>query len=123
MADPFTRAKLRLLDRGMHDGRLTAGSRLVFYEIIQHVNRVSGNAWPSEERIANRLQIDVKTVKRSIGPLQKFDYVEVKREGRHNTYRPKIEVPKGGKLSSVDRSATGGKLSRRKGTKTAPYLP
>ena len=35
MADPFSRAKYRLLDRAMHDGRLTPASRLVFYEIIQ----------------------------------------------------------------------------------------
>jgi hypothetical protein len=40
MADPFSQAKHRLLDRAMRDGRLTPASRLVFYEIIQHVNRV-----------------------------------------------------------------------------------
>ena len=55
MADPFTRAKLQLLDRAMHDGRLTPAARLVFYDIIQHVNRVSGDAWPSELRLAGRL--------------------------------------------------------------------
>ena len=82
MADPFSQAKHRLLDRAMRDGRLTPASRLVFYEIIQHVNRVSGDAWPSEARLANRLQIDVKTVKRALPPLKLCGYIEVKKNGR-----------------------------------------
>lgn len=88
MADAFTRAKLRRLNEAMHDGRLTASSRLVFYEIVQHINRVSGNAWPSELRLAERLHIDVKTVKRALPPLCACGYIEIEKTGRHNTYRP-----------------------------------
>lgn len=57
----------------MHDGRLTATARLVFYEILDHVNRVSGDAWPSEQRISDRLGFDERTVRRarSPGPTQR----------------------------------------------------
>ena len=113
MADPFSQAKHRLLDRAMRDGRLTPASRLVFYEIIQHVNRVSGDAWPSEARLANRLQIDVKTVKRALPPLKLCGYIEVKKTGRHNTYRRMFDgPPNGDKLSPIDQMAPGDKLSR-----------
>jgi len=128
MADPFSQAKHRLLDRAMRDGRLTPASRLVFYEIIQHVNPVSGDAWPSEARLANRLQIDVKTVKRALPPLKLCGYIEVKKNGRHNTYRPMFDgPPNGDKLSPMIRwvqeticPGIGDKLSLRQGTKTAP---
>lgn len=109
VADPFARAKHKLLDRAMRDGRLTPASRLVFYEIIQHVNRVSGDAWPSEVRLADRLELDVKTVKRALPPLQSLGYIEIKKQGRHNTYRPALEsARKGDNLSPVDGVPTGG---------------
>src|SRR5260221_645213 len=108
MADPYTRAKMRLQDRGMHDERLTPAARLVFYEILSHLNRVSGDAWPSEERIAIRLGLEVRTVRRAIHGtkhskkrpnsnrkkpprecgLVALGYITVEVDGRSNTYRP-----------------------------------
>ena len=118
MADAFTRAKLRLLDCAMHDGRLTPSSRLVFYEIVQHINRVSGNAWPSELRLADRLHIDVKTVKRALPPLCACGYIEIEKTGRHNTYRPVFDTArKGDNLSPIE-GAHG-----RAGVPTGGHLP
>ena len=112
MADAFTSAKLRLLNDAMHDGRLTPSSRLVFYEIVQHINRVSGNAWPSELRLADRLHIDVKTVKRALPPLQAYGYIEIEKTGRHNTYRPVFDkARKGDKLSPIE-GAQGAHVER-----------
>jgi hypothetical protein len=122
MADAFTRAKLRLQDRGMHDARLTAAARLVFYEILQHLNRVSGDAWPSEERIARNLGIEVRTVRRAIHGyetvrkgnavkqpgLVDLAYLTVEVDGRSNTYRPVFEVDPQtpDKMSAVPNAAT-----------------
>lgn len=116
MADTFTRAKLRLQDRGMHDARLTPAARLVFYEILQHLNRVSGDAWPSEERIARNLGIEVRTVRRAIHGDKKrqtlglvgLGYITVEVDGRSNTYRPVFDVdPKTpGKMSAIPAAGT-----------------
>ena len=73
---------------------------------------MSGDAWPSEARIANRLQIDVKTVKRALPPLKLCGYIEVKKNGRHNTYRPMFDGPlNGDNLSPIDQMAPGDNLS------------
>jgi hypothetical protein len=122
MADAFTHAKLRLQDRGMHDARLTPAARLVFYEILYHLNRVSGDAWPSEERIARNLGIEVRTVRRAIHGyetvrkgqtvkqpgLVELAYLTVEVDGRSNTYRPVFELdPRTpDKMSHVARDVT-----------------
>ncbi|MBS0245500.1 MAG: helix-turn-helix domain-containing protein [Proteobacteria bacterium] len=103
MADAFTRAKLRRLDGAMRDSRLTASTRVVFYEIVQHINRVSGNAWPSELRLAQRLGLGLATVKRAVIQLREFGYIEFEKTGRHNTYRLAFsEAGKGIILSPVE---------------------
>lgn len=103
MADAWTRRKLELQDRVMHDARLTPAARLVFYEILQHVNRKSGDAWPSEKRLADNLGLEERTVRRAIhgdprprktgneagAPgLIALGYITVEMDGRCNTYRP-----------------------------------
>lgn len=72
----------------MRDGTLTPATRLVGWEIYWCVNKVSGEAWPSEETIARRLGIDVKTVKRGVKALKLAEYIEVENNGRSNIYRP-----------------------------------
>lgn len=69
MADNFARLKFRWLDRLMHDTTLSATERLVGYEIGCHLNSKSGDAWPSQARIAARLGIDLKSVKRATAAL------------------------------------------------------
>ena len=110
MADPFTRAKLKLLDQAMLDGKLTPAARVVFYDITQHINRVSGSAWPSQVRLAGRLGLDLATVKRAISQLRAAGYIEIEKTGRHNTYRPVLNrEATGGKMHPIKGAQTGGK--------------
>lgn len=93
MADAFTRAKMRFLDRGMHDARATYGARMVLYEIVRHLNRVSGDAWPSQETIARNLGMrDTRTVIRAVQLWVRLGYFVVEVDGRSNTYRPIFEA-------------------------------
>ncbi len=70
MADPFTRRKYEWLEAVMHDGRLSASARLVAYEIARHLNKVTGDAWPSQQTIADLLGLGLRTVERAVAELE-----------------------------------------------------
>lgn len=102
-SDIFTRRKFEWLQTVMHDGKLSASARLVCYEIARHLNKVSGDAWPSEETVARNLGITVRTVERAIAQLdgRPFDnlgrptrvaYIATTLNGRSNNYIPNFSV-------------------------------
>jgi len=84
----FARARLQAADELRRNGKLSATARLVGLEIFSCINRVNGQAYPSEQTIASRLGIADKTVKRAIAQLQTAGYIKVTRRGRNNVYSP-----------------------------------
>lgn len=68
--DPFIRKKYEWLETVMHDGRLSPSARLVAYEIARHLNRVTGDAWPSQQTMARLLGLGLRTVERAVGELE-----------------------------------------------------
>ena len=85
----------------MHDGRLSPRARCVAYEIARHINAVTGEAWPSQERMRKNLGFKAGSqVKRAIAELHCAEHVAIKRDhvSRSNTYVPRFEAA----LSLVD---------------------
>lgn len=73
----------------MHDSTLTPLTRMVGYEIACHLNRVSGQAWPSQETIRKRLGVkNIRTIKRGIRALKNKKYIAVafNPNARSNSY-------------------------------------
>src|ERR1700754_4767871 len=83
----FFRGLLRVRDRLMRDGNLTAAARLVGWYIFWRVNKKSRDAWPSHETIANDLHISLKTAKRATLALREANYITCELDGRFNRYK------------------------------------
>jgi hypothetical protein len=114
----FTRARLQAADDLRRNGNLSAAARLVGLEIFSHVNRISGCAFPSEDTIAGRLGIDVRTVRRAIPQLVAAGCFKVMpRRGRSNVYFPPFVDRTEDILSGVEPSPTEDKLSSDRGQK------
>jgi hypothetical protein len=86
MADPFVAQRLRTMDALRRDKSLTPSARLVGLEIYGHLNKSSRKAWPSQERLANLLGFNLRTVKRAIVELVKRGWMTVDRNRHYNQY-------------------------------------
>ena len=60
---------------------LTPAARRVGLELLSHVDRATGTAWPSEARMAAALGYDVRTVRRGKAELLKLKLLSWKRRG------------------------------------------
>ena len=87
-ADAFTKARLRSIDRLMRDTHLTPSARLVGWNLYSRLNRVTGDAWPSEELIGRDAGVYVRTVRRALRELKDAGYITIERRGRYNRYTP-----------------------------------
>jgi Helix-turn-helix domain len=85
----FYRQKARLRDAILHDQQLTPTARLVGYEIADHLNHKTGDAWPSQETLADRTGYSVKTVQRATKRLE-FWFTR-KIDGESYRYFPKFD--------------------------------
>lgn len=66
----------------------------IAYAIADHLNSVSGEAWPSVARIANKLCVSTKTVRRCIRELERVGLLKVTRPtGRTRTNRYRTTFP------------------------------
>lgn len=61
----FERQKARLRDAILHDLRLTRAEQRIGYEIADHLNFRTGDAWPTQEYLAARTGYDARTVRRA----------------------------------------------------------
>jgi biotin operon repressor len=94
MATQFQRNKMKWLNAINYDCALSPMTCRVAFVIADHLNQVSGDAWPSERRISSKLCISTKTVQRSVKELESAGWVDVRRsKGRNisNRYRPRFE--------------------------------
>jgi Helix-turn-helix domain len=106
----FELLKWRLRDAILHDKRLTRAEQRIGYEIADHLNAMTGDAWPPQEHLAQRTGYSVKTIERATKRLAGTVYSEglwFTREidGRCYRYIPKFE-----NLAEADtRQHVGGK--------------
>lgn len=118
MSDGFARLKWRWLDLVMHHPALSPRARLVGYEIARHLNKQTGDAWPSQETIRKNLHIkNISQVKRAIRDLQdqRVMLVVYDFETRRNSYHPNFEIlrvgataPLGGHSATITDGVHGG---------------
>jgi hypothetical protein len=92
----FERLKWRLRDAILHDKRLTRAEQRVGYEIADHLNPMTGDAWPPQEHLAQRTGYSVKTIERATKRLAgTFDvdglWFTREVDGRCYRYIPKFE--------------------------------
>jgi hypothetical protein len=113
----FTRARLQAADELRRNGNLSAAARLVGWEILSCVNRVSGCAYPSEETIADRLGITGRTVRTAIKQLRTARCIQVTRLGRRNVYFPTFVDGIEENISPIETAVTPEKFDRNTGKK------
>ena len=98
----------------MYGCAVTPMSCCTAYVIADHLNSVSGDAWPSVERIANKLCVSTKTVRRSIRELERHGLLKVTRptgRKRTNRYRPNLPLSAPEVRSKGDRPDIPGQKS------------
>jgi hypothetical protein len=63
MADDYTRRQFQWLDQIAADPAITAAGFVLAYRIAKHVNRESGDAWPSQPLLATEMRLTVRSVR------------------------------------------------------------
>ncbi len=92
MADEFTTKRARWLSRIAHDHDVSAVDFRVAFLIGGHINRKSGDAWPTQETIARLAGLKVRAVRNAIGRLADAGYLSVNvARGRGYTNRYSIK--------------------------------
>lgn len=93
MAGDFTKEKMEWLEALAVDASLQPGAFRTAFLISQHVNRGTGDAWPSLNRLAALQGTDERTVRRYIGCLCAAGYLEKKRGGNGTPNRYRMTLP------------------------------
>ncbi|KPA99963.1 helix-turn-helix domain-containing protein [Ahrensia marina] len=85
----FSSWKFDVLDRIMRDHKLAPIDKTIGYCIIQHVNAVKGQAYPSTATIAGTCNCHIDAVSRSTGKLAKRGWITKRRNVKgYNEYMP-----------------------------------
>ncbi len=84
--DRVNRAKHRWLKRVMYSLAATSSEKCFAYLIMDHLNCVSLDSWPSQKTIADRLKWSIKTVHRVAFALSRRGYLRISRSTR-GSYR------------------------------------
>lgn len=111
----FNRLRLAAMDRVRRDGRLSASARAVGGELFSRLDVATGDAYPSEEYLVEKLQLAPRTVKMAVKALQQHGYFTVVKRGRCNRYQPSFEAAE--QVQNLHLSEVG------KGAKLAPVEP
>jgi hypothetical protein len=106
----FARQKAQLRGAIVHDRQLTPAARLIGYEIADHLNYQTGDAWPSQKFLAIRTGYSEKTVERATKELDGWFAREI--DGNGYRYVPKFDkLAKSNTRKDVGRSSTFPKKS------------
>jgi biotin operon repressor len=101
MADSFTRRLFMWLDQICSDHSVSALAFKLAYVIGGFINRTRGDAWPSQETIANRLGITTRAVRNLVDLLTDGGHLEViDARGRGRTIHYRMILKKGNDASS-----------------------
>ena len=90
MISNFAARKFEWLDKVCNDRKLTPLAFRVAYKIASFVNRASGYAHPSHQRLANALGVTRRGVQKAIEQLAERGHISIevaKLEGTANRYR------------------------------------
>src|SRR5437016_2114755 len=63
MADDFTRRQFLWLDQVADDPAVTAAGFLLAYRIAKHINRGTGEAWPSQPLLPAEVRLSVRSIR------------------------------------------------------------
>jgi hypothetical protein len=63
MADDFTKRQFQWLDGVAADPMVTAAGFLLAYRIVKHINRGTGDAWPSQATLAAEARLTVRSIR------------------------------------------------------------
>lgn len=91
MADDFTRRQFQWLDQVAADPAVTAAGFLLAYRIAKHLNRGTGDAWPSQATLAAEARMTVRGVRGLSDQLEAAGHLSVlASQGRGHScrYRP-----------------------------------
>jgi len=96
MSDDFTRHKLEWIDSVRRNPAVTRFTACVAHELATFLNRKTRDAWPSHEKIAERLNASRSGVKKAVRRLERAGYLDVSRErGRTHTNHYRLRMKKG----------------------------
>jgi hypothetical protein len=93
MADDFTRRQFQWLDQVAADPAVTAAGFVLAYRIAKHLNRGTGDAWPSQVTLAAEARMTVRGVRGLSDQLEAAGHLSVlASQGRGHScrYRPVI---------------------------------
>lgn len=89
----FNRKRLSWLNGICRDSLINDRSFRVAFALADHFNSVTGHAWPSINRLAERLHASGRTIQRGVGELEKRGWLSVSRRmDRSNHYRMAFPV-------------------------------
>jgi hypothetical protein len=91
MADDFTRRRFQWLDQVAADPAVTAAGFVLAYRIAKHLNRGTGDAWPSQATLAAEARMTVRGVRGLSDQLEAGGHLSVvASQGRGHScrYRP-----------------------------------
>jgi hypothetical protein len=77
MADDFTRRQFQWLDQIAADPAVTAAGFLLAYRIAKHINRETGDAWPSQPLLATEMRLTVRSVRELSDQLEAAGHLNV----------------------------------------------
>lgn len=108
------------LDSIARDTKIGDGSFRCAFAILQFVNNITGEAWPSIETLAKATATNIRSVSRNIGELEKANYLTRKRggAGRSNRYRLNISDLPNLADKSADSHAKSGATEEFSGAKS-----
>jgi hypothetical protein len=91
MSDDFTRRQFQWLDQIAADPAVTAAGFLLAYRIAKHINRGTGDAWPSQPLLATEARLSVRSIRDLSDQLEAAGHLTVtasRGRGSSCRYRP-----------------------------------
>ena len=86
--DRVSRQRARWLKRVMYDDQVTSSQKCLAYAISDHLNCVTLDCWPSQERLAKLLKFEsTKTIQRTARGLASAGFIVIRRSNGRAVYR------------------------------------
>jgi hypothetical protein len=95
MPDDFTAKQFRWLDQIADDPAVTAAGFLLAYRIAKHINRGTGDAWPSQPLLATEARLSVRSIRDLSDQLEAAGHLAVtasRGRGSSCRYRPILQA-------------------------------
>lgn len=96
----FRRKKAKFCAAIIHDQSLSPAARIVGWEIGDNLNARTGDAWPGQQYLADKLSLGVRTIRRGTAAVMEGGYFRIEMVGRSRHYVPCFE--KAANLAAVD---------------------